>query len=345
MSTETLVPNADDSGWPTGAFSDIDEDFATPDGAVMRTTDAELDDILILDFGDSSVVDADTVTNITVDLRALCSGTGGKDDYQVEVLIGGSPIGTAVLHTSVGQSFVTLSSNDTGWNADRTAAEMDGLQVRITSQQRAMAAAGNWDIDTVRVVVTFDPPPDIQQEHYRFATPITGAAHEAYTLVGSEDTSFEIVLDDDYCIIVKLGNDGGAGTLSSYQLEYNVDGAGWNDVNATSSNVRAVDSGDTDNATSTTERLTTSARTFDTSRLDDSNGSIAIYILPADEETELYFAITFRSADLSGGESIDFRLSATDTITFDITPNATVPGGAGIDPGVAGFMNLARGNQ
>ena len=48
MAEETLVPNADDSGWPTGAFSDINEDFGSPDAAIMRTTDAELSDVLIV---------------------------------------------------------------------------------------------------------------------------------------------------------------------------------------------------------------------------------------------------------------------------------------------------------
>ncbi len=156
MAEETLVPNADDSGWPTGAFSDINEDFGSPDAAIMRTTDAELSDVLILDFGASVVVDADTVTNITVDIRALCSGSGGKDDYIVELIIGSVGQGI-VTHQDVGQSFVTLSSNIAAWNVDRSESDMDGLQISITSGQRGMAAAGNWDLDTVRVVVTYTP--------------------------------------------------------------------------------------------------------------------------------------------------------------------------------------------
>ncbi len=154
MAEETLVPTSD-AGWPTGTFADIDELIVNADAAVMRTTDGELDDILTLGFGNSAVLDADTVTNITVNIRALCSGSGGKDDYFVELLIAGSPVGSGVAHASVGQSFTTLVCNDVGWNADRSASEMDGIQVRITSQQRAMAAAGNWDIDAVDLVVTY----------------------------------------------------------------------------------------------------------------------------------------------------------------------------------------------
>ncbi len=164
--------------------------------------------------------------------------------------------------------------------------------------------------------------------HYRFCTPITGAAHEAYALVGSEDTSFEITLDTDYCIILKVGNTGDMSSAGDFQLQYNVDGAGWNDVNATSSNVRSAASGDTEDATSTTERLGTSAETFQTSVLDEVEGLIGTN-LGGHDEYEFYFAINFRSAELGGGESIEFRLlTGGSTFTHSVTPTATVPAGA-----------------
>lgn len=171
-------------------------------------------------------------------------------------------------------------------------------------------------------------PPELKQEHYRFATPITGPAHEAWTLVGTEDVSHEIVLDDDYALIVKLANDGSNTVIFlSYQLEYSVNGGAWADVDASSSNVRVAISGDTDTATSTTERLTTSARTFVNSLLDDVNGNIFFTTaFNNDNEYEFYYAITFRSADLSGGETVTFRItSPTNSIAEDITPTATVP--------------------
>ena len=85
--------------------------------------------------------------------------------------------------------------------------------------------------------------------HYRFMTPITGAAHEAYTEVGSDDTSFEITLDTGYCVNLKIGNTGDMAANGDYQLQYDVNDSGsWNDVNASSSNVRVAVTGDTDDA-------------------------------------------------------------------------------------------------
>jgi len=166
--------------------------------------------------------------------------------------------------------------------------------------------------------------------HFRFCGPVTGSAHEAYTLLGSEDTSLEITLDDDYCIIMKLGNDGDMALNNDFKLQYDIDGAAsWADVSSTSNNVRVASTGDIDEATSTTERLGTSAETYVGSALDEVDG-IVITNLAGGDEYEFYYAITFRSADLSGGESITFRLvytSITDVPIGDggTTATATVP--------------------
>lgn len=171
----------------------------------------------------------------------------------------------------------------------------------------------------VSLVVT-----DLHQEHYRFAEPITGAEHEAWPLVGSEDTSFEVERDTNIAIIVKLGNDGGQTGDNAIQLEYNVDGGGWNPVTASSSNVRVGVSGDSSDELSGVERLTASGRTFQTSVIDEGNGKTRI-VFDGDSDIEYYFAITFRSAELGGGESIDFRIVGDDDfVTLDITMNATV---------------------
>lgn len=175
-SPETLVPDGDDSGWPTGAFGDIDEAIGSPDAAVMSTTDAELPDVLILDIAPSEVVDGDTVTNITINCRARVTGTGGKDDLTFDLLIGGVAQGTAVTHASVGSTYSTLVSNDTGWNVDRSETDMDGMQVRVTSGQRGMGSAATYEIDALEVVTTYTAGSAI--------TPITGLALSVFTPVG-----------------------------------------------------------------------------------------------------------------------------------------------------------------
>jgi len=156
-SPETLLPNGDDSGWTSGTFEDINNGISTPSGVALLTTVNP--DTLILDVTDSEVVDGDTVTNITIDMRARVTGIGAKDDLIVDLLIGGSPQGTAVTHTSVGTSYSTLSANDSGWNVDRSASEMDGLQVRIATLQRGKGEPATYEIDELEVIVTFTSTP------------------------------------------------------------------------------------------------------------------------------------------------------------------------------------------
>lgn len=164
--------------------------------------------------------------------------------------------------------------------------------------------------------------------HYRFCGPITGAAHEAYVLLGTEDVSFELDLDTDYCIIVKVGNDGDMSAQGVFQLEVEVDGGGFNPVDDVSSNIRSTDSGDVDQAISTTERLGTSAETFINSVLDEVDGATRTNV-GAGEEYEFYFAFNVRSAELSGGESLEFRLlTGGATFTHTVTLNATIAAGA-----------------
>jgi hypothetical protein len=151
-----------------------------------------------------------------------------------------------------------------------------------------------------------DAAPSVR--HYQFVTPITGAAHEAYALVGIEDQLFELALDTDYCIIVKVGNTGDMNATGDFQLQVQIDGGGFNNVDATSSNIRTTGTGDIDDATSVTERLSTSAETFTGSVLDEGDGIITT-ACPGHQEFEHYYAFNVRSAELSAtGHLLEFRL-------------------------------------
>ena len=151
------------------------------------------------------------------------------------------------------------------------------------------------------------------------AVPIDQGSHELWTLIGSEDTTIELVLDEDYAIILKVGNTGQMSASGDFQLQYEVNGAGgFADVNATSSNLRSAASGDTDAATSTSERLSTSSETFQNSVLDEVDGLIGTNVSGGNEH-EFYITFNLRGAELTaGGESIELRLT-TGGGTFDHT--------------------------
>lgn len=110
----------------------------------------------LFDLDPSSVVDADTITNITVSIEARCQGTLGKDDLVVDLVIGGANVGVSQSATLT-SVFETYTFNDatavTGWNVDRTAADINGMQVRVATNQTGMGQTVTYYIDHIFVTI------------------------------------------------------------------------------------------------------------------------------------------------------------------------------------------------
>lgn len=157
MAEETLQINVINATWAgaTGGATDIDEPIGSPD-TTYYGAGAEADSA---DFGfDASVVeDADTVTNITFNIILRDIGTSGGSTMEVDLLIGGVVQGTTQTITTGGLDTLYSDINNAGWNVDRTAAEMDGMELRITPQQTGMPGTNEAYLETANAVVTYDP--------------------------------------------------------------------------------------------------------------------------------------------------------------------------------------------
>jgi hypothetical protein len=134
-------------------------------------------------------------------------------------------------------------------------------------------------------------------------------------------------LDTNYLIRLDYEETAGNNHAGTIQLEYNVDGAGWNDVTSTSSNVRAIPTVNIVDATATTDRLTAGdTQTFTAGTFDETTGSAQgpnagnLNL----ESTEMLYCVTFRSVDLSGGENVEFRISTDISIGGQTTPKINV---------------------
>ena len=158
-SPETRQINAINATWAgaSGAATDIDEAIGSPDTAYYGAG-AEAD---AADFGftASEVVDGDTVTNISFNMIYRDDGSAGTLLVDVDLLIGGTVVGTAVQLTVSGSDATYSDINDTGWNVDRTAAEMDGAELRLTPQQSGMPGTNAGFLETANMVVTFSSGP------------------------------------------------------------------------------------------------------------------------------------------------------------------------------------------
>lgn len=140
----------------------------------------------------------------------------------------------------------------------------------------------------------------------------------------------------------------GATSFSTgWKLQYNKNGAGWNDVNGASSVVRSVASANIADGAATTRRLAipSGGTSFDAGTFDEVDGAVASETLTDDpdlgtrEYTELLWCCQIQSGSVSGGDTIQLRAvkttgtSATeiysDTVTITIastTQSVTVTG-------------------
>ncbi|MEE9415711.1 MAG: hypothetical protein V3V01_10535, partial [Acidimicrobiales bacterium] len=91
-------------------------------------------------------------------VRARDPGTAGTVTLDVELLIGGSPVGAAQSQSyadpDVEEEF---DINIAAWNVDRTATEMDGLQVRLTPRQSGMPGTNACELELVNTEVAYTP--------------------------------------------------------------------------------------------------------------------------------------------------------------------------------------------
>ena len=87
MADVTILPSgiASQTGWATGAFTDIDEGISAADGNLLSTDSDGEGETFTLDFDSPGLTDADTITQMDVIVR---HGTGGVDTTGGQFLTG-----------------------------------------------------------------------------------------------------------------------------------------------------------------------------------------------------------------------------------------------------------------
>ena len=143
---------------PSGAATSheaVDETIASADGGSTITTPAAENDAITFDLASPGLSDADTISQVDVHVHGRTSGSGA-DQFGVELLIGGVVQGVSQSTGDLTGSHATYGPlNDAAWNADWTAAQLNGMQVRVTANQTGMPATVGHELSTVEVTVTY----------------------------------------------------------------------------------------------------------------------------------------------------------------------------------------------
>ncbi len=151
MATEKLHISGWDSGWETGILTNVDEYIASADGQTVSTT--IVDNIVIFDIENTSILDTDVVSEVLVTIRTR-SDNASSGQLHVNLLENGFPKGLATT-AGLTTSFTNEILTNTGWDQDFSQSQLNSLQVRVESKMSGGPAT--LFIDCIDVDITFTP--------------------------------------------------------------------------------------------------------------------------------------------------------------------------------------------
>ena len=150
------------------------------------------------------------------------------------------------------------------------------------------------------------------------------------TWIASTNLNWSQVMDTNFRVRFVVQETGdGAQADKTFQLEYNLNGGGWNDVTGASSVVRATASPNVADAADTTQQVGSGTFVTPNAGFDEVNGLAGGTSLDfsGSDEVEVEYSVQIRSADVSDSDTIQLRVKGLDsyTNTPSITATSSTP--------------------
>lgn len=232
-------------------------------------------------------------------------GMNGR--HEAETTTGGNGCGLSVADEEI----VTAGSTGTRTFSLAASEERSGITIRLN----VGPVGGNYDQDS-------------------FRARNDDGSESAATWKAAVNTDWEQPADENFRIRFLVEElDDVAEDDVQFQLQYNKNSGGWNDVNGGSLNVRSSASSNVVDGADTTEQLS-GPGTFITNNdgFDEANGlaggTVLDFTTTVNQEVELEYCCQVRGVDVSNGDSIQLRLVKEADVLLDTytnTPTLTVP--------------------
>lgn len=170
-----------------------------------------------------------------------------------------------------------------------------------------------------------------QQARFRFYDDDDSATSATESAAQDTGLTLDLSANATYQLRIGIQETGGTGSTppgQNWQLQYSKNSAAWTNVSLSSSNARAFASGFLSNGGEVTvSRLTGATGTYDPGEISET-GLVSGSPLTASDHTELIYAVEIVAADLSDGDTLDFRVlfdgaelsggyTSTPTVTAD----------------------------
>jgi hypothetical protein len=178
---------------------------------------------------------------------------------------------------------------------------------------------------TPTITAASSTPPAYDQDAFRARN--DNGNETTATWKAAADTNWTQKVDENFRVrFVVQETAGVSDNDKTFQLEYNRNGGGWNDVTGASSVVRAWASPNVTDGIDTTQQVGSGTFVTPNAGFDEVNGQSGGTSLDfsGSDEVELEFCVQIRSVDVSNDDTIQLRVKGLTTYTN--TPTATVSG-------------------
>jgi hypothetical protein len=168
-------------------------------------------------------------------------------------------------------------------------------------------------------------PPQYDQDSFRALN--DNGDEATATWRATANTNWTQIVDKTFRVRFLVQETAGAADSNkSFQLEYSLNGGGWNDVTGASLVVETAATANVTDAVDTTQQLGSGTFVTPNAGFDEADGLVggASLDFGGNDEVEVEYSLQIVGTDVSNGDTIQLRVKALDTYTN--TPTITVTG-------------------
>jgi hypothetical protein len=185
----------------------------------------------------------------------------------------------------------------------RSADVADGntVQLRVVNTATALNTYSFSPSITVNI-----PAASLDQVAYRGYADDAGLG--SATAKAAQNTNWNQPMEENFRVRFEIQEEAAEAETIGFQLQYNRNSAGWNNVHALSLVVRTSLSSNVADGAATGDLLTAGTGTFRAGTFDEVNGQVATVDFQGSDHTEVEFCVKIRSDDVAVNDTIQLRV-------------------------------------
>jgi hypothetical protein len=336
---------AAETGWQSGNCVSVGRDFGDPLWSNPQFAQSSDDFRAISDVDSNGNSDWLRCTNFgftTADIPSGATIDGIEVQIERQSENGDIDDSAIYLRDSVGQtgdnkasptnwgtfdSTATYGGASDDWNALLSDSDIRdtsfGIDISANNDNGFAYRQARVDHVLIKVYYTVASSPQYTQDSFRVRNDNGGETDSTWT--EAANTDWTQMVDKNFRARFLVQETAGiADSSKTFQLEYNLNGGGWNDVTGSSAVIKATVTANVTDGVDTTQQLGSGLFATPNGGFDEADGQVGSMNFAGSDEVELEFSLQIVGSDVSNGDTIQLRVKGLDT--YANTPTVTVTG-------------------